>query len=71
MKIEIKNNTSIEIDFLKRKITICEWKKLNDNIKICIPKVIKYGIFSFVKVLYMLLVKKAYYEYLFSTLWVV
>ncbi|MEM2877807.1 MAG: hypothetical protein QXY41_07035 [Thermoproteota archaeon] len=67
MNITVKD-TTIKINFLKRKIKIEEWIEVDDNVKICKEKTIRYGLFEFLKVLYLLLIKKAYYEYLFSTL---
>ncbi|MFH8109663.1 MAG: hypothetical protein QXO95_03920 [Candidatus Aenigmatarchaeota archaeon] len=67
MEIKLKD-TTIKINFLNRSITIEDWIRIDENTKICYPKKIKYGIFSFLKVLYLLLIKKHYYEFLFFNL---
>ena len=63
------SKSEIKIYLLKRKIDITDWQKYDDKTWIGKTKSIKFGIFTFIKTLYMLLVQKRMSEFLFWSLW--
>jgi hypothetical protein len=66
----VKGATELHIDFLRRRITIKDFYKVEEGVEIAYPRTVKYGLFSFLKALYMLLIRRKISEFLFKSLFI-